>query len=503
VKTKLSEISKAAKLAKALVPNSDINSDGAIRAGDISKISAKSKTKAMDAYVGLLDQLRRTAARDGGPTTANVRKAVDTAVKKLKERDKDGSGALEDSEQVKSMTALETRMIQFASTAKGKSASNFKLPEKYVAKPPPFSWKGSSAEVAVSLLNAYSKPSNDNFWPVYMGPGEPRASRFVINGSEARTMVAALKKLYLSRQKAVMTELAARSQASAYGCVSPTNAGKKVFEAYAEELGLDLDFKQPAAPAYHHSSGRLLRVSATEALFPDAIVVGDPLRDDSEASHIERYWIESARAEKASVPSFLRMARELEMLGAPSSLQRAAIESAMEEARHTGICLNQADSARGRVWSIDELDGAPRIIDLETLAQEAWLDGCLGEAQAAEALAASAELVRSPGLRRAIQSIAHDERKHAELAWAVLDWALREGGPSIRDLIAEKLDSAEENDLAGEQAAWGADHSAVDRDELTAGGVPTSETLRETAQRVEESAQKRLVTLLDTATPKN
>jgi len=194
MKTKLSDISQAAKLAKSLVARSDINSDGAIRAGDVSKISADSKTKAMDAYVGLLDQLRRTAAKDGGPTTANVKKAIDTAVKKLKARDKDESGALEDSEQPRTMTALETRMVQFASSAKGKTVSSFKLPEPYEVKAPRFSWRGSAADVTTSLLNAYSKPANDNFFPVRVESGQPRASRFVVNGAEARTMVAALKK---------------------------------------------------------------------------------------------------------------------------------------------------------------------------------------------------------------------------------------------------------------------------------------------------------------------
>jgi general secretion pathway protein J len=51
------------------------------------------------------------------------------------------------------------------------------------------------------------------------------------------------------RQKAVLTELASRTQMFNPGCVSPTNAGKAVLEAYAAKLGLSLDFQQPSAPS--------------------------------------------------------------------------------------------------------------------------------------------------------------------------------------------------------------------------------------------------------------
>jgi len=277
--------------------------------------------------------------------------------------------------------------------------------------------------------------------------------------------------------------------------VSPTTTGKTVFEEYASELGLDLDFKQPAAPAYHRSGGRLLRVSATEALFPGIMVLGDALGDDKEADHIEKYWIETARAEKASVPAFLRMARELDLTGAPSSLQRAARLAAGDEARHTRMCLAEADSARGRIWSLDELDSAPRIIDLATLAEEAWLDGCLGEAQAAEALQAAADEAHSSELRNVLNSIAHDERKHAELAWAVLDWTLREGGSATRDLIAAHLDLEEMKNPSDHEDANSEDLE-LDQDQLVASGVTTSQVLSDAGERVGESARKRAAALL-------
>lgn len=105
------------------------------------------------------------------------------------------------------------------------------------------------------MLSAFSKPSNDNFWPAWpsYAPIHGRASRFVIDGTEAKKMVSELRKLYVHRQRSIMTELANRSHASSYGCVSPTNPGKKIFEDYAADLGLSLTFGQPGAPSIPNS----------------------------------------------------------------------------------------------------------------------------------------------------------------------------------------------------------------------------------------------------------
>ena len=76
----------------------------------------------------------------------------------------------------------------------------------------------------------------------------------MIDGNEARAMVAALKKLYPNRQKLILKALADRTESSVYGCASPTSGGKTVLEAYADSIGLSsLTFKQPGAPGFHIS----------------------------------------------------------------------------------------------------------------------------------------------------------------------------------------------------------------------------------------------------------
>ena len=151
-------------------------------------------------------------------------------------------------------------------------------------------------------------------------------------------------------------------------------------------------------------------------------------------------WIEDARAEYASVWAFERMARELATAGAPAALVWAARDAAADEARHTELCARMAgvpfwllplDDAYGEArWAKGSREALP------TLGREAWIDGCIGEGIAA-AQAASAGAMAGGAEAEVQRAIAADERRHAELAWAILDWTWREGGGRARDAIAE------------------------------------------------------------------
>src|SRR5207253_676746 len=75
------------------------------------------------------------------------------------------------------------------------------------------------------------------------------------------------------------------------------------------------------------ASGRALRAGEGIALPPVlAQMECGPLDGALAAS-----WLDDARAELASVPSFLRLADELRAVGAPAALRRAALDAADEE----------------------------------------------------------------------------------------------------------------------------------------------------------------------------
>jgi hypothetical protein len=79
---------------------------------------------------------------------------------------------------------------------------------------------------------------------------------------------------------------------------------------------------------------------------------------------------------------------------------------------------------------------------LDDVARLCLLEGCVGETlaaiEAAEALAGATD----PEVRRALERIAHDERRHAELAFRFVAWALEQRPQSgLRHALAAVLEA--------------------------------------------------------------
>jgi hypothetical protein len=242
---KLADVRHGASLMKKLIAKSDLNLDGAIRGSDLTRLAEHGVEMEMR-YA--LEGVANFAKSKGGPSVPNMAKAVDEFSRRAKALDLDGSKALSPTELKRTKSDGERRFLDFCVWAKSKDVTDFDLPKASSHKPK-FKWTGTPAEVCTSLLRAHSSSGNDNQWPHWGSGPNPGSSRYVIDGKEAEEMVKALKPLYLSRQRAVLSELAGRTEASTFGCVSPTNAGKGVLLAYAAELGLDIELHQPAAPA--------------------------------------------------------------------------------------------------------------------------------------------------------------------------------------------------------------------------------------------------------------
>lgn len=243
---KLSDVRHGASLMKKLIPKSDLNQDGAIRGSDYSRLAEHGVDGEL---IHALEGLGNQAKSKGGPSVVRMKEAVDEFSRRAKALDLDGSKTLSPTELKKTKSDGERRFLDFCVWAKSKDLSDFDLPKASAPYKPKFKWTGTPAEVCTSLLRAHSSPGNDNQWPHWGSGPNPGPSRYVIDGKEAKEMVKALKPLYLSRQKAVLSELASRTESSSFGCVSPTNAGKSVLLAYAAELGIDIELHQPAAPA--------------------------------------------------------------------------------------------------------------------------------------------------------------------------------------------------------------------------------------------------------------
>ena len=133
-------------------------------------------------------------------------------------------------------------------------------------------------------------------------------------------------------------------------------------------------------------------------------------------------WLAGAAyLEAASVPAFERLADELRALGAPEVLRSAALAAADEERRHAEAMTAQARRF-GFVVATPAL-GAPEPRPLVALALENAVEGCVRETWAALLAAHQAQSAEDPALRALMAAIADDERRHAELAWAIDAWA--------------------------------------------------------------------------------
>ena len=151
----------------------------------------------------------------------------------------------------------------------------------------------------------------------------------------------------------------------------------------------------------------------TEGISPPSAA----LNDDRGAVFAARAYLEAA-----SVFAFARLERELLAHRAPASLARDARKAQRDEVRHTAILARLARRHGARATG-PEPPPPTAARSLFAVAVENAVEGCVRETYAAVAAFVEAGLSRDPHFRRTMGSIAADECRHAELAWAVRSWA--------------------------------------------------------------------------------
>jgi hypothetical protein len=158
------------------------------------------------------------------------------------------------------------------------------------------------------------------------------------------------------------------------------------------------------------------RIAICTGRRPPGLRDSDPARGALLGSH----FAEMARLEGASVDAFHHLRRELVAHGAPHRLVRAAERAARDEIRHA-----RTTSALARRYGSVPLAAVvePRPIrDLETIAIENVVEGCVREAFGALVASWQARSASDPVVRAAMKRIARDETRHAALALQVNGW---------------------------------------------------------------------------------
>ena len=160
---------------------------------------------------------------------------------------------------------------------------------------------------------------------------------------------------------------------------------------------------------------------------------------------LTEFWTTVALAEHASIAEFHRVSLELMRHGAPAELLAAAQRAAADEARHARHAFALASAYAGRSVQPAALplgDTVALAPDLVSLASTTLRDGCAGETCSAWLYARLADRATDPTARRVLHGIVRDETRHAELAWAVLRWAVKAGGAPVRAVVRSELRAA-------------------------------------------------------------
>ncbi len=166
--------------------------------------------------------------------------------------------------------------------------------------------------------------------------------------------------------------------------------------------------------------------------------------DGPQPSHeLAAAWANDGLYEHASVASFARFALELLALGAPPRLIRDVQGAIADELRHARACFDLARRFGGvevRPGALPLSRGAlARVGDPVATAIGVFEEACVNESIAACAAAEAASRAEDPEVRRVLEGIAVDERRHAVAGWAALRWLLDTYGEEVRDPLRARL----------------------------------------------------------------
>ncbi|AKU99749.1 putative lipoprotein [Labilithrix luteola] len=140
------------------------------------------------------------------------------------------------------------------------------------------------------------------------------------------------------------------------------------------------------------------------------------------APSVGAWFANAAQLEAASVHAFRILHDELLAHGAPERLAVAAERAARDEIRHAAMMRRLA--RRYGASNVPEVDvQAKPDRSLDAIALENAVEGCVRETYGAVEAALQGERATDPLVARIMRAIAHDEAKHAELAWDVAAWA--------------------------------------------------------------------------------
>lgn len=157
---------------------------------------------------------------------------------------------------------------------------------------------------------------------------------------------------------------------------------------------------------------------------------------DAERASLASGWTQIALMEHASVAAFARFQLQLLALGAPADLVEATNQALVDETRHARVAFgisrvfSESDVGPGPL----SIDGALGAVELEEIALLVLLEGCIGETCAAMEAEWAVGQCSDEKFRSILAEIGADEKRHSELAWRFIAWAVGRR-PELADVL--------------------------------------------------------------------
>ena len=153
----------------------------------------------------------------------------------------------------------------------------------------------------------------------------------------------------------------------------------------------------------------------------------------SEGTPIQQWLSRAAQAERASVQSFVILAKELERFCLPKSLLNRIHQAAREEVYHARM-MNQL--CRDHHVSVPEMvEAGLSTRSILEIAIENVEEGCVHERYAALQAHYQAEHLQNSKLKQCFAQIAHDETEHTKLAEDLHHWLMSQLRPAEQELV--------------------------------------------------------------------
>lgn len=138
-------------------------------------------------------------------------------------------------------------------------------------------------------------------------------------------------------------------------------------------------------------------------------------------------WLQQAEGEHASVASFARHTLQLMSIGAPSELLVRSQSASIDEIKHAKMCYGLASIFlhQNMIPGIFDVENSLESLEIKDIIKSVIHEGCIEETLAALEAHFRADVAEDSTVKATLVEIAHDETRHAKLAWDTIEWVTK------------------------------------------------------------------------------